>query len=96
MNNLFSKKITISEDLFFVHSIKDEESVVILNYDDDIQQYYKLTHLAADVTKLVIKTPGITLAEISEELLPHYDSQKKEFENELSKIVDKLTENKII
>lgn len=91
-----SDSYSIDEEKFLVHFQDNKESVVIVGYEEEINHYYRFTYFAADVVDFLLENPKSTFNDIAGQLSPLYDANDEELRDELTKVLQKLTDCSIL
>ena len=93
---LMKDTIAIDETKFFIHSHDSEDVVIILNLNDNSNEYLKLSYFAADVVRFIISHAKCTVDELTTHLTGLYESSEKEIKKEISQVFQKLEEYSIL
>lgn len=96
MKDTEQTSFTIDESKFLIHFQDNNSSVVILDYDESSQQYYRLTDFGSDVVSYILGHPGTSFNEIAENLTQTYDASLDKVESNLNEVIQKLSEQSIL
>lgn len=86
----------LNSEKFFVHFQDKNETVVILNYDEQSNTYFRLTHFGAAVVHFVNSHPNCTHEELLAHLQENYEGSDDKIASELEKVLTHLHENELL